>query len=115
MVGFPVHVDPNGPPEISVNGPPAVVSTKKRKISPGCTEPMSASVMLVVVSTAVTECGETISQSGSVHGGVAVPFIPRPLSAKVLVGGAGGLLVKGFSVRLAFPVLGAGPAEKPLE
>src|SRR5262249_3966396 len=83
-----------------VNGPPSVVSTKKLKLSPACTEPIVASVICALPRRVTeTDCGGKISQSGSVHVvGVLLFWTPRPLSARVL----GGI---SFSVRLRSGVL----------
>jgi len=70
--------------------------------------------MPVVVSTAVTEWGGAISQSGSLHGGDAVAFSPRPLSLKPLtavgfivsaVGPTPGAPLNPFATTLSVPLL----------
>src|SRR5262249_33715663 len=65
-----------------VNAPPAVVWTKKLKVSPVCTEPISASVISVLPERVTeTDCGGMISQSGSVHVvAVLLPWTPMPLA-----------------------------------
>src|SRR5215831_13063259 len=50
-------------PPSCTNGSPRLFSTKKLKVSPACTEPMTASVIRVVVSCALTALGGLISHS----------------------------------------------------
>jgi hypothetical protein len=78
------------------------------KLSPACTEPISASVISVLPERVTeTDCGGMISQSGSVHVvAVLLPWTPRPLSARPLSG-------IGFSVRLTSPAAGPGAPVKP--
>src|SRR5262249_26720389 len=91
-----------------VNAPPAVVWTKKLKLSPACTEPISASLIrLPARKVTETDCNGEISQSGLVHVvDVLLAWTPRPLSARTLSG-------NGFSVRLSVPAAGPGAPGKP--
>jgi hypothetical protein len=64
-----------------VNAPPSVVWTKKLKLSPACTEPISASVISVLAERVTeTDCGGKIPQSELVHVvAVLLAWTPMPL------------------------------------
>ena len=74
-------------PPSRLNAPPSVVWTKKLKVSPACTEAISASVISVLPKRVTeTDCGGKISQSESVHDvDVLLDWTPMPLSERPFV------------------------------